>query len=104
MDSLERAARRIAEADLTKVLLKERMPCPYGGGNCLVRSLSVNDAANDGLTYQVVACLKARMVQDGMIGSLRREKELREVGCPKPTHGMFSGWKCKFADGRWYQL
>jgi hypothetical protein len=70
----------------------------------LISTLGKKEGEEDDPTLYLVACLKARMVKDGVLGSMRRKKELNAVGCPKPEHGIVAGWSCKFADGHWHAL
>ncbi len=102
---LARALRRMTELEGAKTLLREgKMPCPFGGGECLISSPGTKTGEENGTVYHLVACSKARSARDGFWGTSRREKQLAEMGCPKPTYGMFAGWHCKFADGRWYPI
>ncbi len=105
MGDFEDSWNRMTDSEVFKTMLKQQktLPCPYGGGDCLITSPGVNKNEMDGI-YQLVGCFKAKNAQDGHFGAGRREKELRKMGCPNPDYGFFSGWKCKYADGSWYPL
>ena len=105
MGDLDKASKRFTEYLAFKLLIERGyLPCPWGGGDCIISSLGKRDGEENGPTYHLLGCSKARSVQDGQFGAFRRKRELREQGCPRHKHSFFSGWNCKYADGNWYLI
>lgn len=105
MGDLDEFAKKWAWVESNRIAVQRgNLPCPYGGGNCLISSPGIHGDGEDGKVYHLVACTKARAAQDGIMGRGRRGRELREMGCPRPEPALFSGWKCRYADGTWQPL
>jgi hypothetical protein len=105
MGDSDEASKRWAWIELNRIAAQRgNLPCPYGGGNCLITGPGIKTNQDDGNVYNLLACSRAKMAQDGLFGKARSERELRAMGCPRPESAFFSGWKCKFADGKAYPL
>jgi hypothetical protein len=78
---------------------KTRIPCAFGGGNCLV-SYYVDYPETDD-PVELIYCLIAKQINRPWFGI---EKLLRNAGCPEPRANIFGTWKCKYADGGTHEV
>lgn len=105
MAGIDSALNKLVMFQASKTLMNEgNMPCPFGNDICIISSLGVKQGAgDDGITYRIVACRKARAVNCNY-RVLKRQEQLFQMGCPNTKYSIFSKWSCKYADGQWYSI
>jgi len=105
LGELAQYAREQVKGVLLKELLNQReiIPCLYGGGDVIISFWYLEGSVRE--VKKVAMCLKARQIKVGGIRRVyNRQKQLLKMGCPEPNHSIFSGWKCKYADGEIHPL